>query len=169
MILLRRGLLALSAAALATTAASLATTAAAQILWLKVEGPDRAFTVEMPGTPEYKLVAQLHTYSLARGPIEFVMQSVEVGYAAPAREILQSALDGAAPHLAGGKWQRVDWREVQGAPAVEAAGALKDGNVLRNLLVLKGRRLVSLGMRGPTGTMRFPDAERYFASLRFAP
>lgn len=160
--LLRRGVLALVASAVAVATA-------AQVLWLKVEGPDRAFTVEMPGTPEYKLVAQLHTYSLARGPIEFVMQSVEVGYAAPPREILQSALDGAAPHLAGGKWQRVEWREVQGAPAVEATGALTGGNVLRNLLVLKGRRLVSLGMRGPTGTTRFPDAERFFASLRFAP
>jgi hypothetical protein len=162
MMLLRRGLLTLATAAFATTAA-------AQILWLKVEGPDRAFTIEMPGTPEYKLVAQLHTYSLVREPIEFVMQSVEVGYAAPPREILQTALDGAAPHLAGGKWQRVDWREVQGAPAVEATGALKDGNALRNLVVLKGRRLVSLGMRGPAGTTRFPDAEKFFASLRFAP
>jgi hypothetical protein len=145
-----------------------ATAAAAQLLWLKVEGPGRAFTVEMPGTPDYKIVGQLHTYSLARGPIEYVMQSVEI-QAAPPREILQGALDGAIPHLAGGKWQRVEWREVQGAPAVDATGALKDGNALRNFVVLKGRRLVSLGMRGPAGTTRFPDAERFFASLRFAP
>ena len=162
MMVLRRGLLALAASAVATATA-------AQVLWLKVEGPDRAFTVEMPGTPEYKLVSQFHSYSLVRGPIEFVMQSVEVGYTAPPREILQTALDGAAPHLVGGKWQSVDWREVQGVPAVEATGALKDGNALRNLLVLKGRRLVSLGMRGPTGTTRFPAAERFFGSLRFAP
>jgi len=166
MMLLRRGLLAVVTSALATTA--FAAKAEAQILWLKVEGPDRAFTVEMPGTPEYKIVGQLHTYSLARGPIEYVAQSVEV-YAGPPREILQAALDGAAPHLAGGKWQRVDWKDVQAAPAVEATGALKDGNALRNLLVLKGRRLVSLGVRGPTGTVRFPDAEKFFASLRFAP
>jgi len=153
---------------LALPALALAASAGAQVLWLKVEGPDRAFTVEMPGTPEYKIVAQLHTYSLVRGPIEFVMQSVEVGYTAPPREILQAALDGAAPHLTGGRWQRVEWREVNGAPAADAVGVMPDGRALRNLLAIRNRRLVSLGLRGPTGTTRFPDAERFFNSLRFA-
>jgi len=153
---------------LALPALGFAVAAEAQLLWLKVEGSDRAFTFELPGTPEYKVQGGLHSYSLTRGPIEYVVQSVEVAAGEP-RAVLQGALDGAAPHLAGGKWQRIDQRDVQGAPALEGNGALANGDVLRNLVVMRGRRLVSLGMRGPTGTTRFPDAERFFGSLRFAP
>lgn len=148
------------------------TTAAAQALWLKVEGPERAFTFELPGTPEYKIQAPLHSYSLVRGPIEYVVQTVlygpDVDLSHP-RAAVQAALDGAAAHLAGGRWQQVFWQERYGTHSAEGTGLLKNGNALRYLAMLQGRRLVTLGMRGPTGTIRFPDAERFFASVRFAP
>ena len=144
----------------------------AQVLWLTVEGPERAFTVQLPGAPEYKVTAPLHSYSLTRGPIDYVVQSVaypaNVDVSQP-RAVLQAALDGTAPHLAGGKWDKIDWKQVQGAPAAEAVGTFKDGKAFRNLVVLKGRQLTSLGFRGPLGTTKFPDADRFFSSLRVGP
>lgn len=140
--------------------------AEAQALWLKVEGPDRAFTFELPATPEYKVKGALHSYSLLRGPMEYVVQGVSVPSGEP-RAVLQEAIDDIERYLAG-KWTRVEWRQVQGAPAVEGNGPMRTGEVLRNLLVMRGRWLASLALRGPPGTTRFPDAERFFASLRFA-
>ncbi len=146
--------------------------AQAQALWLTVEGPERTFTVQLPGTPEYKVTPPLHSYSLQRGLIDYVVQSVSypatVDVSQP-RAVLQAALDGTAPHLVGGKWDKIDFKQVQGVPAVEAVGTFKDGNAFRNLVVLKGRQLVSLGFRGPTGTTKFPDADRFISSLRVNP
>lgn len=144
----------------------------AQVLWLTVEGPERSFTVQLPGTPEYKIAAPLHSYSLTRGLIDYVVQSVTyptgVDVSQP-RAVLQAALDGTAPHLAGGKWEKTEWKQVQGAPAVEALGTFKDGKAFRQLVVIKGRQLVSLGFRGPVGTPKFPDADRFISSLRVTP
>jgi hypothetical protein len=140
---------------------------AAQALWLKVEGPERAFTFELPATPEYKVKDGLHSYSLLRGEIEYVVQSVVVASGEP-RAVLQESIDVTAGYLAGGKWTRVDWLEVQGAPAVDATGPMRTGETVRNLLAMRGCRLVSLGLRGPLGVGRFPDAQRFFASLKFA-
>ena len=159
--MIRRGIV------LAVPALAFVARAEAQVLWLKVEGPERAFTFELPGTPDYKIQGGLHSYSLTRGPIEYVVQAVEVAEG-DAAGVVQAAIDGTAPHLVDGRWQRIDRRQVHGSPAIEASGVLKNGNALRNLVVMKGRRLVSLGLRGPAGTTRFPDAERFFASLRFA-
>lgn len=158
--------------ALVVAALVAATAVSAQMLWLTVEGPERAFTVQMPGTPEYKVSANVHSYSLARGPIEYVVQTVlyapEVDLS-KLQAVLDSALAGTAPALQGGKWDKVDTKQIQGAPATEALGTFRDGNAFRNLVVLKGRRLVSLGMRGPVGTTKFPDADRFFSSLKIAP
>ncbi len=146
--------------------------AQAQVLWLTVQGPERTFTVQLPGTPEYKVTAPLHSYSLQRGLIDYVVQSVSypatVDVSQP-RAVLQAALDGTAPYLVGGKWDKIDFKQVQGVPAVEAVGTFKDGKAFRNLVVLKGGQLVSLGFRGPTGTTKFPDADRFISSLRVNP
>ena len=40
------------------------------------------------------------------------------------------------------------------------------GNALRQLVVLKGHRYVSLGYMAPADAMRAPEAERFFRSLR---
>ena len=79
---------------------------------------------------------------------------------------LQSVLDDRAQRLAGAKWTRIDWREVSGAPAAESIGSVAGGNVLRQLVLLKGRRYVSLACLGPAEALRMPEVERFFRSLR---
>ena len=79
---------------------------------------------------------------------------------------LQSVLDDRAQRLAGGKWTSVDWRDVQGAPAAELVGSVQGGSVLRQLVVLKGRRYVSLAYLAPADALRTPEADRFFKSLR---
>ena len=81
---------------------------------------------------------------------------------------LQSALDDRAQRLAGGKWARIDWREVSGAPAAESIGSVAGGSVLRQLVLLKGRRFVSLAFLGPAEALRAPEAERFFKSLKLS-
>ena len=55
---------------------------------------------------------------------------------------------------------------MQGAPAVESTGPVAGGNALRQLILLKGSRYVSLGYLAPADAMRAPEAERFFRSLR---
>ena len=68
--------------------------------------------------------------------------------------------------MQGGKWTSVDWRDLQGAPAAESVGAMAGGNMLRQLVLLKGRRYVSLGYLAPADALRTPEADRFFKSLR---
>jgi hypothetical protein len=44
---------------------------------------------------------------------------------------------------------------------------VQGGRLLRQLVVLRGQRIVSLACLGPADAVRGPDAERFFASLRF--
>ena len=66
-----------------------------------------------------------HSYSLDSGRLSFVAQTAlypaDVDVRQP-RRVLQAVLDERAQRLAGGKWSEVDWREVEGAPAVESIG-----------------------------------------------
>src|SRR4029077_14617905 len=78
---------------------------------------------------------------------------------------LRSVLDDRAQRLAGGKWTSVEWRTVLGAAAAESLGAVQGGKVLRQLVLLKGPRYVSLACLGPADAVRAPDAERFFKSL----
>ena len=146
--------------------------------WFPVEGADKSFFVEMPGAPLYKAVDTVspggtafvyHSYSLEYRRLSFVAQSAlypaDVDVRQPKLN-LQSALDDRAQRLAGAKWTSVDWKTVQGAPGVESIGPLDGGNALRQLVVLKGRRYVSLGYLAPADAMRAPEAERFFRSLR---
>jgi hypothetical protein len=152
--------------------------AAAQTGWVVVPGADNSFLVDMPGTPVYKVIDTTtpagtafvyHSYSLEYRRLSFVAQTalypVDVDVRQP-RLNLQSALDDRAQRLAGGKWTQVDWKQVQGAPAVESTGPIAGGSALRQLAVLKGRRFVSLGYLAPADAMRAPEAERFFRSLR---
>ena len=149
--------------------------------WFPVESADKSFFVEMPAAPVYKKIDTTtpggtpfvyHSYSLEYRRLSFVAQSAlypaDVDVRQP-RLNLQSALDDRAQRLAGGKWTQVDWKSVQGAPAVESVGPLAGGNALRQLVVLKGSRYVSLGYLAPTDAMRAPEAERFFRSLRLLP
>ncbi|MBL0899375.1 MAG: hypothetical protein IBJ17_11850 [Reyranella sp.] len=171
MTLSRRFLMALPATAMACEAA------AQSAAWMPVEG-DKAFFVEMPGAPVYKVLDAVsaggtrfvyHSYSLEYRRLSFVAQTalypadVEVRNA---RASLQSVLDDRAQRLAGGKWRQVDWKTVQGAPGVEATGPLPGGNALRQFAVLKGWRFVSLGYLAPADAMSAPEAQRFFSSLR---
>jgi hypothetical protein len=156
--------------------------ASAQVIWLKVPGPDNSFHVEMPGTPEYKIATntvpggtqtyQYHSFSLQRGPTQYVTQSAllppPIDVSNP-RKVLQEYLDGAARSLVASKWQQVNWTKLAGAEAGEARGAFDDRKSLRYLLVLKERRLVVMGLSGPPGTEKFPDSDRFFKSLAFSP
>lgn len=168
----RRSFLALPVVLLAADAA------AQSASWFPVEGADKSFFVEMPGAPVYKVLDTAsaggtpfvyHSYSLEYRRLSFVAQSAlypaDVDVRQP-KVNLQSALDDRAQRLAGGKWTSVDWKTVQGAPAVESIGPLAGGNALRQLVLLKGRRYVSLGYLAPADAMRAPEAERFFRSLR---
>ena len=152
--------------------------ARAQVLWLKVEGPQRSFIVEMPAAPEYKITQQrsgsgtaydYHSYALNRGPIDYVVQTAiypaDVDTSKP-QALLQFLLDATARNLAGAKWQQVGWMTVQGATAAEATGALPDGKSLRQILALKDHHIFILGVSGPAGTVKFPDADRFLKSLK---
>ncbi len=155
--------------------------AAAQVFWLTIEGPERVFTVQMPAKPEYKIsplrspagtAFNLHSYLLTNGPVDYVAQTetypADIDVSQP-RAVLQAALDATALYLVGGKWDKITWRQVQGAPAADASGTFKDGRTFRNLVVLKGRQFYSLGFRGPLGMDRILDADRFFASLKVSP
>ncbi|WP_422001898.1 hypothetical protein [Reyranella sp.] len=152
--------------------------AAAQSTWYAVRGADHSFIVDMPGEPTYKVIDTrspggtafpYHSYSLDSGGMAFVAQTAlypaDVDVRQPRRN-LQSALDDRAERLAGGKWSSVQWRDVQGAPAVESVGAVAGGRLLRQLVLLKGRRYVSLACLGSADAVRGPAAERFFGSLR---
>jgi hypothetical protein len=172
MSLLRRQAMALSLAMVA------AGEAAAQTGWIVVQDNDNAFLVDMPGRPIYRVIDTTtpagtafvyHSYSLEYRRLSFVAQTAlypaDVDVSRP-RTNLQIALDDRAQRLDGGKWSKVDWRDVQGATAVESIGPIAVGSALRQLSLLKGRRFVSLGYLAPADAMRAPEAERFFRSLR---
>jgi hypothetical protein len=151
---------------------------APQSVWYAVRGPDHSFVVDMPGEPVYKIIDTVsaggtkfvyHSYSLDYRGLAFVAQTAlypaDIDVSQP-RTNLQSALDDRAQRLAGGKWTKVEWRDVQGAPAAESTGSVAGGSVLRQLVLLKGSRYVSLACLGPADLLRAPDVERFFRSLR---
>lgn len=146
--------------------------------WYAVKVEDNAFTVEMPGVPDHRVVNDqsargtpfaLHSYSLEIGGNSYVAQTAlyprDVDVAQP-RRILQAALDGRAQQLAGRKWASVQWRELDGAAAGESAGTLAGGGSLRQLMVLKGYRFVSLAFLGVS--VATTEADRFFRSLRLS-
>jgi hypothetical protein len=152
--------------------------ASAQGGWIAVSGADNSFIVDMPGRPVYKVIDTTtpsgtafvyHSYSLEYRRLSFVAQTAlypaDIDVSRP-RANLQSALDDRAQRLEGGKWGKVEWREVQGAPAVESTGPIAGGSALRQLVLMKGRRIVSLGYLAPADALRAPEAERFFRSLR---
>src|SRR5438132_605594 len=119
------------------------------LTWYAVQVADNAFTVEMPGVPDHRVVNDasargtgfaLHSYSLETGGHSYVAQTAlypsDVDTTQP-RKILQAALDTRAQSLETRKWSRVDWREVQGGAASESVGSLRGGNALRQLVLLK--------------------------------
>jgi hypothetical protein len=181
----RRGLLALPLALMVAAPAAQAQlkqppppSQAPQSIWYAVRGPDNAFIVDMPGEPVYKLIDTVspggtkfvyHSYSLDYRRLSFVAQTAlypaDVDVRQPKLN-LQSVLDDRAQRLAGTKWTKIDWREVSGAPAAESIGPVAGGSVLRQLVLLKGRRYVSLACLGPAEALRMPEVERFFKSLR---
>ncbi len=172
----RRVLVLLPLAALAGTAPP--GTAAARSTWYAVRGPDRTFIVDMPAEPTYKMVDSEspagttftnHSYSLEVGGLSFVAQSATLPADIDVRQPkawLQAVLDDRAQRLAGGRWGRIDWRDLQGAPLADATGTVAGGATLRQLVLLRGRLTVSLACLGPAAQMRSPTVERFFGSLR---
>jgi hypothetical protein len=146
--------------------------------WYAVKVGDDAFTVEMPGIPDHKVLNDatargtpfaLHSYSLETGGNSYVAQTAlfpeDIDYSQP-RRLLQGMLDDRARQLAGGKWSTTDWREIAGAAAVEATGALSTGNQLRQLAAVKARRFVVLAFMAANA--RGAEADRFFKSLKIA-
>jgi hypothetical protein len=144
--------------------------------WYRVKVEADAFTVDMPGIPDHKVLNDvsargttfpLHSYSLEAGGNAFVAQTAllpaDVEYREP-RRLLQAALDNRTRQLVGGKWSKTDWREIGGAAAVESSGALRNGQSLRQLVVVKEQRFVSLAFMGPN--VGSADADRFFKSLK---
>lgn len=147
-------------------------------VWYAVRGADNAFYVDMPGEPVYKVIDTqspggtafaYHSYSLEYRRLSFVAQTAlypaDVDVRQPRRN-LQSVLDDRAQRLAGGKWTSVEWRDFQAVPAAESVGPVQGGGVLRQVVLLKGRRYVSLACLAPADALRTPEADRFFRSLR---
>ena len=144
--------------------------------WYAVRVEDNAFTVEMPGVPDHRLVNDvtsrgtpfvLHSYSLESGGNSYVAQTAlypETVDTSQPRRLLQAVLDGRAQQLAGRKWAKTEWREIDGGASVESIGTLTGGSQLRQLSLLKYRRFVSLAFLGPSATV--PEANRFFTSLK---
>jgi hypothetical protein len=146
--------------------------------WYVVQVVDDAFTVEMPGIPDHRIVNDvsargtafaLHSYSLEVGGYSYVVQTAlypgDVDVSQP-RRLVQAALDDRAKVLETRKWSKVDWRDTAGATAADSTGPLKGGNALRQLALLKGRRFVSLAFMGAAPSMTGLEAERLFKSLK---
>ena len=174
MSLLRRGLLAVPAL---FVAGGVRAQLKLPTSWYAVQVEDNAFTVQMPGIPDHRVVSDvsargtafaLHSYSMELGGQSFVVQSAlyPPDVVAQPRTILQAALADRAQRLDGGKWSQTDWRDIQGAPAAESTGPAKGGYAVRQLVLLKGRRFGSLAFLGPAASVRGPDAERFFKSLK---
>ena len=171
---LRRGMLVLPALALADGAQAQLKLPAT---WYTVQVEDNAFTVQLPGIPDHRVVNDVsargtafavHSYSVDSGGMSFVAQSAlyPADVVAQPRTILQSALADRAQRLEGGKWSQIEWRDIQGAPGAESIGPAKGGVAVRQLVLLKGRRFVSLAFLGSAAAVRGPEADRFFKSLR---
>ena len=144
--------------------------------WYAVRVEENAFTVEMPGIPDHRIINDvsargtpfaLHSYSLENGGLSYLVQTAlypaDVDVTQP-RRVLQAALDGRASQLASRKWDRTDWREGRAGTSVESIGVLRAGTMLRTLSLLKERRFVSLALLGQS--VDGPDANRFFQSLK---
>jgi hypothetical protein len=144
--------------------------------WYTVRVEENAFTVEMPGVPDHRVINDvsvrgtpfaLHSYSLESGGFSYVAQTalypVDVDTTQPNR-VLQASLDARAKNLSGGKWSSVNWRVVDEGATVDSVGALPTGPMLRQLSLMKERRFVSLAFMGPSVTG--PEADRFFKSLK---
>jgi hypothetical protein len=144
--------------------------------WYAVRVEDNAFTVEMPGIPDHRVINDvsargtafaLHSYSLESGGFSYVAQTalypVDVDVTQP-RRVLQAALDGRASQLASRTWDRTDWRQTDAGAMVESTGTVRAGAALRLLSLLKERRFVSLAFLGPS--VNGPEANRFFQSLK---
>ncbi len=152
--------------------------AAARSTWYAVRGPGKVFIVDMPAEPVYKVVDttspagtrfDTHSYSLDHGGLSFAAQAAtlpaDIDLGNP-RAWLQAVLDDRAQRLSGGRWSRVEWRDLQGVPVADATGSVADGRQLRQLVLLRGRLTVSLACLGPAAQMRTQTVERFFSSLR---
>ena len=146
--------------------------------WYVVKVEDNAFTVEMPGIPDHRVINDksargtpfaLHSYSLETGGYSYVAQTAlypeDVDVAQP-RRILQAAVSDRARSLASGKWASEQWHGTEESASVETTGTLKNGTRLRQLVVLKGRRFVSLAFLG--AAVQVAEANRFFRSLKIA-
>ncbi len=179
MTLRRRGLLGLPLLGIAGRAQAQAKLVV-PLAWYGVRVEDNAFTVEMPGVPDHRVVNdasvrgtafQLHSYSLDVGGYSYVAQTAlypaDVDVSQP-RTILQAALNGRAQQLIGHQWTRSDWRVIGGATAVDSIGALAGGKALRQTNLLKARRFVSLAFLGSAAGATGVEAERFFKSLKLS-
>jgi len=149
--------------------------------WYVVQVEDNAFTVEMPGVPDHRVLGDrsargtpfaLHSYSLDAGGFAYVAQTAlypgDVDVSQP-RAILQVALNDRAQQLETRKWSRVDWRQVPRATAaVESIGPVRGGEALRQLIALQGRRFVSIALLGNAAGLNANEGERFFKSLKLA-
>jgi hypothetical protein len=174
----RRALIAAPVLALAGRAGAQQRPLVIPLKWYVVQVVDDAFTVEMPGIPDHRIMNDvsargtafsLHSYSLEVGGYSYVVQTAlypgDVDVAQP-RRLIQAALDDRAKVLETRKWSKVEWRDTAGGAAADSSGPLKGGNALRQLALLKGRRFVSLAFMGAAASMTGFEAERFFKSLK---
>lgn len=148
------------------------------IQWYGVQVVDNAFVVEMPGVPDHRIINDssargaafaLHSYSLDAGGNSYVAQTAlypqDVDTTQP-KILLQAALDDRAQQLVGHKWRKIEWHLIDDGASVESIGSLPNGQMLRQLVLLKEHRFVSLAFMGANVTG--PEANRFFNSLKLS-
>jgi hypothetical protein len=82
--------------------------------------------------------------------------------------VLQAPLDATAPYLAGGKWDKIAWRQVQGVPAADASGTFKDGRIFRPGRA-QGPPILFARFPRPAGHGQITDADRFLTPLKVTP
>ena len=141
--------------------------------------PTIAFIVDMPGEPVYKVIDTrspggtafaYHSYSLEYRRLSFVAQTALYPADVDVRQAATQPAVRARRPRAAARRRQVDQRRLarRAGRAGRRIGRARSqgGSVLRQLVLLKGRRYVSLAYLAPADALRTPEADRFFKSLR---
>lgn len=151
--------------------------ALAQNAWHTLTGPDRNFSIELPGGPQHTekemrtgagTAYTMHQYLFEAGTVAYLVQSAVYPKGVDISDLrsnLQTGLENAARKLDGGRWASFNWARHQGLAAIDALGT-REGQVVRSYAVMDARQILTLTYAGPPGTAHAPAVERFIASLR---
>jgi hypothetical protein len=82
-----------------------------------------------------------------------------------AKAVAQQMVDAATFRLVDGKWDKLQWVDLQGGKGLAAVGHRLDGRVHRLLSITKERRIFYITGIAPEGR---PEIEKFFNSVRLS-